>query len=128
MDRQKIDKCQSQDSAIVRKVHFFEQLVESSVNQQYISKYKNEMMTGEISPLPTLKEFKIRNKDLVDPNNGTKLAAFVDGVDDTESENEYNELEGIVNISWSWPPLQHEKDENTELLSSFEIITSELEI
>ncbi len=125
MDRQKIGQCQSQESFIVTKVQSFEQLVESSVNKQYISKYENEMITEEIAPFPTLKEFKIRNKDLVDPNDGTKLAAFVDGIDDSESENEYQELGGIVNISWSWPPLRPEKDDNIELLSSFEIITPE---
>jgi hypothetical protein len=123
MDSQKVSKCQSQESTIITKVYFFEQLVESSVNQQYISKYKNEMMTGEIPPLTNLKEFKIRNKDLIDPNDGTKLAAFVDGIDDSESENEHQELEKIINISWSWPPLRQEKDDNTDLLSSFEIIT-----
>lgn len=125
MNRLKIDTCLSQESVIVKKIQSFEQLVESSVNQQYLSKYKNEMITGEIPPLPTFKEFKIRNKDLIDPNDGTKLAAFVDGIDDSESENEYQELGGIVNITWSWPPLRSEKDENTELLSSFEIITPE---
>ena len=125
MDRQKIGQCQSQESFIVTKVQSFEQLVESSVNKQYISKYENEMITGEIAPFSTLKEFKIRNKDLVDPKDGTKLAAFVDGIDDFESENEYQELGGIVDISWSWPPLRQEKDDSTELLSSFEIITPE---
>ena len=53
MNRLKIDTCLSQESFIVKKIQSFEQLVESSVNQQYLSKYKNEMITGEISPLPT---------------------------------------------------------------------------
>ena len=43
-------------NSLTKKIQSFEQLVESSVNQQYLSKYKNEMITGEISPPYTLLE------------------------------------------------------------------------
>ena len=120
MKRQEGGNPQSQELNIIRKVKSFERLVESSVNQQYLSHNNDEIRLSS-----TLKQIKIKNRDLIDPIDGTKLAAFVDG--DEDSEPDYNlskDLINIVNISWSYPPMQKKKqqEDKDDLLSSFEMV------
>ena len=68
----------------------------------------------------------LTDKDLINPVDGTKLAAFVDPDDDTECFENFKQKDSppkIVSISWSWPPpSKKEPESDRELLSSYEMV------
>lgn len=107
----------------IKRQDFFEKQVEKCVNQK-ISFNLDNKTTHEVyfSQL-----FKITEEDLIDPEDGTQLAAFVQADEPLFNGLSFKDPSTINNfrcVSWSWPPPLEKKDseEHHELLSSYELV------
>jgi len=106
----------------IKRQDFFEKQVEKCVNQKIsFNPDNNSIHEHYFTQL-----FKITEEDLIDPEDGTQLAAFVQA-----DEPLFNGLSSrnlwTINtpgcVSWSWPPpLKKESEEHHELLSSYELV------
>lgn len=106
----------------IKRQDSFEKQVEKCVNQKISFNLDN--ITIHEHYFTQL--FKITEEDLIDPEDGTQLAAFVQADEPLFNGLSFRDLSTISYsrcVSWSWPPpLKKESEQNHELLSSFELV------
>ena len=106
----------------IKRQDFFEKQVEKCVNQKISFNLDN----NSIHEHYFAQLFKITEEDLIDPEDGTQLAAFVQAdeplFNGLSSRNSWTNNNPVC-VSWSWPPpLKRESEGLDELFSSFELI------